>query len=177
MSDARLNIELDVETSRSELCRRKGRRSVWDRRVGLPVHHEDRRLPADRRYLLGRKEASEGNDCADLPAAGGDRIESDDSTLRDTDEGDPVVRVCETFAPDDIVDQFVECFTGGHDLRWIKRIAFRRKPLVAAPVMHGGVRGSEPGAWKAITPGRGQRHELGTRRADAVQKDDEVVEG
>jgi len=174
MSDARLDIEFDLEASRAELRRGKRRSSRGDRRVGLAVDKQNRRVLARWRYRLRRKETREGNECADLPAAGGDRVESDDRALRNSDESDPFVRLCETFAPDDVADQFVERFPGGHDLHRIKRVSFRREPLVAAPVMHGSVRRSEPCIRKTGTPGGGQRHELGARRADAVEEDDQV---
>jgi len=105
MPDARLDIEFDVETGRAEPYCRKRRGGGGDRRVGLTVHEKDRRGLACRRDGLRREKPSEGNECADLLATGDDRLEGNDRTVRDTDEGDPVRRFCESFPAGDVDDQ------------------------------------------------------------------------
>lgn len=66
----------------------------------------------------------------------------------------------EPFAPDNVVDKSVECFSGSFDTLRIEGIALRAEPLMSVPVMHRGVWSNKARVRKAGAPRRCQRHEL-----------------
>lgn len=140
MAGTAFNIDFNLETRRSQLCRSKPGRHWWDGLVVFAVYEQHRCVVAGAGDLLWRKQTRKGDQRTDLPTTRSDCIQPDDGTLRDADEGDPIAGPGKTFPVDNVGNKNIEGLSRAFNSLWVKRVAVCLKPLMSGVMMHRSVR-------------------------------------